>query len=405
MLKAPFRPTLFSQPSSEGHNVSEGQLPQPLCEPSVRLERLNITNHFLRFFWDHWPTLKKTVLLMAIALPVGLGLTALHIPIGWLLGAMLTGIVYVMVQGRSQKLYPGLATVGQVIIAIATAARFSWETLTHASEYALPLMLCIVITAALSMLNGYLLARWTGIEYRTSLLGSIPGAGPSIVALSEEMGANGLVVAVLQYLRILLVSAVIPILASLLFASQSVEMAIAPAPSATTPTLPLLPNVLVLVTCGLLGIWGGKLLKLPSALFLGPFLAALIAFWLSPTPLYLPQPLLVLGLLLVGLTIGLKFDWQTVRNLLKAVILESILVLLLILVCMGVAYGFHLITQVDALTAVLGSTPGGISTMIASAIQLGGDSALVMTMQMTRMMLILMVTPWLANFLNGRRLG
>jgi hypothetical protein len=102
------------------------------------------------------------------------------------------------------------------------------------------------------------------------------------------------------------------------------------------------------------------------------------------------------GLLLLGLSIGVKFAIETLQKLFKAVLLEIVLVLLLITVCATVGYGFHLVTKVDTLTALLGSTPGGLSAMMATVIELGGNSGFVLTMQMTRMLLILTLSPFIA---------
>ena len=59
------------------------------------------------------------------------------------------------------------------------------------------------------------------------------------------------------------------------------------------------------------------------------------------------------GMLLVGLSIGLRFDWQTARKLLKAVLIEAGLVIVLIVLCLAAGYAFHLLTGVDIMTAVL----------------------------------------------------
>ena len=344
-----------------------------------------------------WFSLQPVLTLLPLSILASLILMAIGAPVGWLLGAMLVGIAYVIKHGKTQVLFPGAAAIGQVIIALATADRFSLDTLTLARTYALPLMLCILTTGSLSVLNGYLLSRWVGIDRTTSLLGCIPGAGPSIVALSEEMGADTLIVAVLQYVRILLVSAVIPILANLFFVAPT-SLPSQPIPTAAQQsTIPVVINLLILAGCGYLGNWAARYFRLPSGGFLGPFLVGLVAFWGVPHTFHMPQPIFIVGLLLVGLSIGLKFDWHTVRRLFKAVLIEIVLVLGLIFMCLGVAYQFHLITHIDPLTAALGSTPGGISTMLASAVEMGSDSGLVMAMQMTRMLLILLLTPWLAT--------
>ncbi|MFM7448265.1 MAG: AbrB family transcriptional regulator, partial [Leptolyngbyaceae cyanobacterium] len=262
-----------------------------------------------------WPSIQLVLTLLPLSVLASLSLMAIGAPVGWLLGAMLVGIAYVIKQGKTQVLFPGAAAIGQVIIALATADRFSLDTLTLARTYALPLMLCILTTGSLSVLNGYLLSHWVGIDRKTSLLGCIPGAGPSIVALSEEMGADTLIVAVLQYVRILLVSAVIPILANLFFVAPA---SLPSQPSITTvqqSTMPTVINLLVLAGCGYLGNWAGRHLKLPSGGFLGPFLVGLVAFWGVPHTFHMPQIVFIAGLLLVGLSIGLKFDWHTVRRL------------------------------------------------------------------------------------------
>ncbi len=346
-----------------------------------------------------WPESQKILELLAGAILAGLLFNWLQVPVGWLVGPMIVGIIYAIIQGRPQPLPPTLATVGQAVIAIATAAGFDWDTLATAATYAIPLMLCILLTGGMSLFNGYLLSRWAGIERRTGFLGCLPGAGPSIVALSEEIGADALAVAVLQDLRILMVTAIVPTLASLFFSPDSTPQVGTTIPTESHLPMPVFFSLLVLAAFGGLGIWVGRTLNLPSSVFLGPFLTGLVAFWMLPDQLQVPQSVFTVGLLLVGLSIGLKFDWQTFRLLLKAVVIEVALVIGLILICLGLGYGFSASTHVELLAAVLGSTPGGISTMIASATQLGGDSGLVLAMQMTRMLLILLISPPLAAFL------
>lgn len=336
---------------------------------------------------------------MAIAIMAGWLLTSLNMPVGWLLGPMIVGIVLALIWQKSTPLPKSFNLLGQAIIALTTATRFSPETLILGKTYALPLLGCIVVTSAMSVCNGYLLWRWAKIDRTTGFLGCIPGAGPSLVAISEQMGADAIAVAVLQYIRILLVAVIVPALASFWFASPGVqEMPLALSPLSTSlsspPHAPAFLNWLILCVCGGLGVWLGPVLRLPSSLFLGPFLAGLIGFWSLPYTFEMPPLGLTVGLVLVGLGTGLKFDCNTTKKLIKAVLIELILVLVLIGSCLGVGYIFHLVTQVDTMTAILGSTPGGITAMIATVLQLGGDCGLVMAMQMTRMLLILLIVPW-----------
>ncbi|MFZ5826137.1 MAG: AbrB family transcriptional regulator [Bacillota bacterium] len=326
----------------------------------------------------------------------------LGVPVGWLLGPMAAGILYVARAGKPQPLNPAYQTVGQVLLGLTTGLSFPLATLKLAAVYGGPLLLAVVITGGLSLLNGYLLWRWAGVDRATGFMGSLPGAASTMVAMSDEMGADAVVVAVLQYLRLLLVVFLAPVAVAYLFPAQASSLAVAPALDSLAPA-PWWLTALVLVGSGLLGAWGGWRVRLPSPTFLGPFLVALPLSWSLPYELEMPGPLFALGLLLLGLSIGVRFDVPLARKLGKVALIESALVVALIGLCLGVGYLFHLWTGVDTLTAVLGSTPGGMEVMVGSAIQLGGDPGLVLAMQMTRYFIILMLGPWATVRLLGSR--
>lgn len=324
----------------------------------------------------------------------------LKFPIPWLLIPMIVAVIWSMIKGEAQSLPKVFSISGQAIIAIFTASRFSLDTLTTAQNYFFPLLICIVVTASFSLFNGYLIYKFTDIDLPTSFLGCTPGAGPSLVAMSEDMGADAIVVAVLQYLRILMVSVIVPIIASFsLPETPFIPIKIISENHHLLPSLPFPINLTIIVLCAFFCIQIGKIIKLPSNLFLAPFFGCLLLFCFFPYEITLPVSIFRGGLLLLGLSIGIKFETQTLQKLFKAVLLEIALVLILITACILVGYWFHMVTKVDTLTALLGTSPGGLSAMMATVIELGGNSGFVLTMQMTRMLLILTLSPFIATSL------
>ncbi|MEA5534266.1 AbrB family transcriptional regulator [Crocosphaera sp. XPORK-15E] len=343
-----------------------------------------------------------------IIAPISLGILVgflfdwMNFPVGWLLGPMIAGIIYSIVQGKPQSLPPGIMMIGKAIIGISTAFRFSPETINIVTIYAIPLAGCILITAALSMFKGYLLSLWTDISRPTGFLASIPGTASAIVAMSEELGADPITVAILQYLRLLLVVFIIPTVTIFMFPSIDQTQTTSLLLISAKTSLPIFWNLLLIAGVCFLGIWGGNLLRLPSSAFLGSFLVGLTTLWAMPYQLQVPSWLFSIGLLLVGIFIGVQFDWENARKLWKAILIEIVLVIGLIIGCFIVGYEFHNLTGVDLITSLLSFTPGGLEAMIATVNELGGDAGLVLAIQLTRMLLIILIGPGLTTMIVKR---
>jgi uncharacterized protein len=343
--------------------------------------------------------MKRIIPLLAVGAAAGWLFDLLHIPVGWLLGPMFAGIVASGMAGRPRPLPSGYMTVGQAVLGLVSGVGFPLATLKVAATHAVPLLMVVLITGALSMCVGYLLCRWAGVDRATGFMGALPGAAHSMVAMSDELGADPVAVAVLQYLRLLMVMFLAPVAAVWFFPTGHA--------AATTvgglPDAPLATDLAILAACGLAGVWGGLRVKLPSASFLGPMVAALAVSWLVPWQFHMPPVLFNGGMMLVGLSVGARFDVPTARKLGKAALIEAVAVLGLIGMNLGMGYLFHLLTGIDTMTAVLGSTPGGMDTMVAAAVKLGGDPGLVVAMQMARWFTVLLLGPWVTvRLVRGR---
>ncbi|NEP90012.1 MAG: AbrB family transcriptional regulator [Okeania sp. SIO2C2] len=345
--------------------------------------------------------MKTAIVPITLAILVGSIFHWLNFPVGWLLGPMIAGIIYAIAQGTPQPLPKVIMMMGKAIIGIATAFRFSPETISLISTYAIPVIGCILITAALSMFKGYLLSLLSGVNRSTAFLASIPGSASAIVAMSEELEADPIAVAILQYLRLLLVVFIIPTATIFMFSAIDQTQTTTLLVSGKT-SISIFGNLLVIAGCCGLGIWGGKLLRLPSSAFLGSFIVGLTTLWGTPYQLQVPQWLFAVGLLLVGISIGVQFDWENARKLWKAILIDLGLVIGLIIGCFGVGYEFYNLTEVDLITSVLSFTPGGIEAMIATVNELGGDAGLVLAIQLTRMLTIILVGPGLTTLIVKR---
>ncbi|MEB3340018.1 AbrB family transcriptional regulator [Okeania sp.] len=347
-------------------------------------------------------SIKTVIIPMILAILVGFIFNWLNVPIGWLLGPMIAGIIYAIIKGNPQPLPKIIIMLGKAVIGLATAFRFSPETVSIATTYAIPVVGFILITAALSMFKGYLLSIWGGVSRPTGFLASIPGTASAIVTMSEELGADPIAVTLLQYLRVLLVVFIVPTITILISPAIDQSQTTSFVLASGKTSVPMLGNLLIVVGCCGLGIWGGKKLRLPSSAFLGSFIVGLTILWGTPYQLQVPQWLFAVGLLLVGISIGVQFDWENARKLWRAIFVEIILVIILIMGFLAVGYEFHQFTEVDLITSILSFTPGGIEAMIATVNELGGDAGLVLAIQLTRMLTLILIVPGLATFIVKR---
>jgi uncharacterized membrane protein AbrB (regulator of aidB expression) len=73
-------------------------------------------------------------------------------------------------------------------------------------------------TLALSLLSGWALVRTRGLDPPTATLGMVAGGASGIVGMAHELGADDRLVAVMQYLRVLVVVVLTPVVVALAFA-------------------------------------------------------------------------------------------------------------------------------------------------------------------------------------------
>ncbi len=84
----------------------------------------------------------------------------------------------------------------------------------------LPVLLASAATLLLSLTAGVALARFTGTDTRTASLGMVAGGASGIVGMADDLGGDDRLVAFMQYLRVLIVVLVTPLLVPIAFSGH-----------------------------------------------------------------------------------------------------------------------------------------------------------------------------------------
>ncbi|MGQ9555451.1 MAG: AbrB family transcriptional regulator [Anaerolineae bacterium] len=144
---------------------------------------------------------------------------------------------------------------------------------------------------------------------------------------------------------------------------------------------------------GLAARWVG----LPGGALVGAILAAgaasLLTRWLREPPSWLRS----VARIVLGLTIGVSISTETLAQVARALPAVALMVAAMIAFGVLLARAISRLAHMDLASALCGTTPGGLAAMVALADDLGADAHLVASMQLVRMLSIILLMPILAR--------
>ena len=320
------------------------------------------------------------------------------IPAGMIVGALLTSGLYRLAGGEPGAWRGRYGRVGRLLLGTFIGAAFGPDVIATLKAALVPTLVLIVCIIGVGLGLGWALGRFTKLDPTTALISTVPGGLPAMVGMAEEMDADTTVVAAIHFSRLTMILLAIPVLMPLL-TKTSLDTVTAVAlnkPVGFWGTAITLSGGLI---SGLLAIRGG----VPSGDLIGPILvvggANLLGAGLGPLAKGIQQG----AVLLIGTAVGAQMSRESLRRLRQVVLPATAFVVAIIAMGMLLGWGLSMVTPLDSATALLSSVPGGASTMLAVAHDLGGDLRLVASIHLARQLVVLiLVPPVLGRFLCGK---
>jgi membrane AbrB-like protein len=291
--------------------------------------------------------------------------------------------------------HPNVVFAGvQAVLGTVMGASFSADALAPLAHDWLPIACTVVAVLVVCVIAGQLLAKVTPIPLATAQIGTIPGGAAGMVALSEDVGADVRLVAFMQYLRVILVVLSISGIAKIVHdpGATSVLATVAPEDPGFRAWMLALG---VMIT----GAWIGLRFRIPSGAMIVPLAFAAILGGLGLGPVAVPAWVLPVTYLLLGARIGARFDRDTLR-LIRAVFWQlMVFVTLLIAGCTVLGWGLYRVTDIDLLTAMLATSPGGMDAATVAALETGANTPMVVSIQLIRLLVMVMIAPFVVRWL------
>jgi len=299
------------------------------------------------------------VLTALVATAGGALLSLLHVPLAWMIGALLATAAF----GWSRPVdFPTWARpAGLVFLGLGLGTTFSGPVLAAVTA-ALPALLA---GGLLSILAGVAIAplfgRMAGTDTRTSVFSTVPGGIVVMAMLAHEARVPVAPVTLAQSVRVLVVVLSFPPLLGWLAPHGDVSEFMAPRPPFWAPGLAAMAML------GLLTVWPLGRLGIANPWMLGPCGLAILLAATGHLPSSVPVALINAAQVAMGATLGLRLNRGFIlgaRRLFLASVLSSVALSLLLAV---LAVPLALADDLPVAAAILGLAPGGMPEMALTA--------------------------------------
>jgi uncharacterized protein len=333
---------------------------------------------------------------LLIAAAGGIGFTLVGFPAGLVSGSMLVTAAAALA-GRPMKVPVPLAWVSFVLIGILLGAVVTPATLRGMATWPLSIVL-LALSAAIMIIatTAYLrfVHRWDSLS---ALLGASPGSMAQAMALSAEFGSNMRGIAIVQTMRVLLVTIGLPGGLALFGLAAS---GIPPTPASAGSSLTELAVLVVASTaCAILMHW----IRFPGGLLFGAMIASAVLHGGDFVHVTLPWWLGSSAVVLLGALVGSRFSNTTVAMLMEY--FWAGLGSAAVAIAVSAAFVLMVVSFLpfQAADVVIAFAPGAQDTMMVLALALRLDPVYVGAHHLTRFLVVTFSIALAARRLARRR--
>jgi uncharacterized protein len=315
------------------------------------------------------------------------------LPGGLISGAMIAcGIA--AIGGRQLALPPAITQTVLVLLGISLGALVSRQLIQHMGDYPLTIGMLALATFCSTFGSSLYLQRVHGWDPTSALLAGSPGALSQITLFAAEKGADVAGIAVVQTIRVIILTAALPLL-----------LAITGIAAATPPALP----TDIASPLGLAALIGGslavalvlRLMRFPASWMFGAMLASSVLHGTGLVEGGLPPWLRNIALVGIGALIGSRFArmrLSTLRQHVNAGLGSFAVAILISAIFVSVLLAT---TQVKFSDIVVAFAPGAMDAMLALALTLHIDPIFVGAHHLSRFVFVSITIPGIVH-LFGR---
>ena len=341
----------------------------------------------------------QTALMLTIGALGGALAQWLHWPMPWMLGALLTTALIVRLphvpffQDYTFPLRFRTFFIG--LIGVMIGAQVTPDLLGLARELPWTLSALVVFVLAAHFGNIFIFHGLGGMDRATAVYAGTPGGLMESIVFGEAAGADVRVLTLQQFLRVTLVITALPVGLSL-WLGHPVGSAAGVEPAGHVDPVDGVDLLLISITA-VVGLVVAQAIRLPAAQITGPLLLAAAATMVGLWDLHLPFWLIATAQLVIGVSLGMRFQGVDAAMLLRAFGLSLVSVGYMLLLGLGFALFLQAMTGIAFLHLFIAFAPGGVAEMGVVALSLAANPALVSLHHVLRILITVGELPLVAR--------
>ena len=323
-------------------------------------------------------------------------------PLPWLLGATIANAIWMLgFPGRLNPVWapPMFRNAFVAVIGVMIGGLFTADLLATLPGW-WPGIVALIIYCFVAQIGGYLIYRRIGgLSRATAFFAASPGGFVENIMLGEKAGADGPVLSMLQFLRIVLVVTLIPF-GFLLWTGHAVGSAAGASLGGNDAET--LQDYAILIAAGVAGLLLGLRLKIPAGQVIGPIAISAIVHLAGLVDTSPPAIAGLIAQIVVGSSLGARFAGAPPRLLLRTSRLAVLTVGYMLALAVAFSAVLTMLTGEDPTLYVMSFSPAGVIEMSLVALTLEANPVFVTAHHIIRLFVTVVVTPlmywrWLAD--------
>jgi len=344
--------------------------------------------------------LQWTLLVAGAAASIAL-LRSFHVPGAVMLGPMLVAIAFVL-SGAGLKLKPSIFLPVQAVLGCMVASVISWDLLRLIADHWMVVLAVNILSIVAATAISVVFTRRGWLPGQSAIWGLSPGAASTMMMLGEQRGGDPQIIALMQHLRIVLVTLTAVAVAGFVSAGgRSAGSAHSPAATVFLSGPVSLNVIATLAGLVAAGVAAAMATKWGQAAFWVPVIVGSGLHVADLSTVEIPFVVGAMALGCGGCYAGLRFNKQVLLNCIHLLPAMFLGIVLLISSCLALMWPIQRsFAGADALTAFLAIMPGGIDAAVAVAHGMQASVPVIVAVQVMRLLVVTILAPQLARVVS-----